>query len=183
MKETEKMISYMEEKYGEAFSLAGPFGGQFGKDLDMLELKSERYQKGGILVRRICCEGQEIMQDNYLAILLEKEITGQMRAAAEQAFGESTVVYQIPEMVFPADFPAEMTAEELLINPWSMVKVTITPAAVQGPPAEMADAFFTILKKKGYVIGGTILFPSGQKLIFSMGEEGKIRYLEWRERE
>ena len=183
MREMERMISYMEEKYGEAFSPVQPFGGQLGKNLDALELKSEKFKGGGILVRRIYLKEQEVMQDNYLAFLLEREITCRIAAAAEQAFGESSVVYQIPELVFPADFPAKMSAEEFLRNPWSMVKVTIMPAAAEDRPAEKADIFFSILKEKGYIIGGTVLFSSGQRLIFSMGEEGTIRYLEWRERE
>ena len=53
MREMERMISYMEEKYGEAFSPVQPFGGQLGKNLDALELKSEKFKGGGILVRRI----------------------------------------------------------------------------------------------------------------------------------
>ena len=44
MREMERMISYMEEKYGEAFSPVQPFGGQLGKNLDALELKSEKFK-------------------------------------------------------------------------------------------------------------------------------------------
>ena len=175
-----KMLTYMEEKYGESFSPLGPFNGQFGKEYVMLEVKSQTGPQEGILVRRIPTKGQECYQDNYLAFILKEDLEKRIKEAAEQTLGKCRVNYRVPELVFPADFSTDMTAEEFLVNPLSMVKVVIEPEEIRKDPEEMADAFLKSMKERGYCVGGAILFPDGQKAIFSIGEEGILKYLEWR---
>lgn len=176
------MTAYMEEKYKEAFSLVRPYNGQFGKDYTMYELKSENGQDKGILVRRVKTGDQKIYQDNYLAFLLKQEIECRVEETANQVFGKCSVHYQIPELVFPASFPADMSGEKFLKNPWAMVKVTILPQNDENHSEEKVGAFLNAVREKGYVLGGTIRFPSAGKAIFALDEKGGIKYLEWRER-
>lgn len=175
-----KMLAYMEEKYGESFSPLGPFNGQFGKEYAMLEVKSQTGPQEGILIRRIQTREQECYQDNYLAFILKESLEKSIKAAAEGTLGKCRVNYRVPELVFPAEFSPEMTAEEFLLNPLSMVKVVIVSEENRTDPAEVTDAFLESMKERGYCIGGAILFPDGQKAVFSIGEEGTLKYLEWR---
>ena len=175
-------ITYMEEKYGETFSLVGPWNGQFGKDYSMFELRSSQSPDERILVRRMKMEEREIYQDNYIAIILKSQIETRIKMMAEQTFGKCTVVYQIPELVFPEYFTADTSAEDVLKESASMVKVTICLQEWEENKEEQVKAFLYEVRKQGYILGGTISFLSGQEVIFSLDKDGNVRYLEWKEK-
>ena len=178
-----KVITYMETKYGEDFSLTGPFNGQFGKNYAMYELETADKQKGRILVRRMQADGKELLQDNYLAILLQTQIEDRIRVLAEEIFGICAVEYQVPELVFPAEFSADMTVEKFLQNKDSMIKVTVYVEKSSLERAEREAAvqrFLKNLRTRAYIVGGVLVFADGEYVIFSLNENVDVRYLEWR---
>lgn len=177
------MLDYMKKKYGEDFVDGEACGGQFGKAYGMRRVYSVRYPEKGVLVRVTGEEG-EVFQDNYLAYLLQDEIEECMKSIAGEAFGECKVFYKIPELVFPAEFPADMNVDAFLKYPLSMVRIYIyvkDSASNNSPlnnsfvagslPADSSlerqaqiDAFLTALSGKGYVIGGVISYPAGEEM-------------------
>lgn len=202
--EQRKMVAYMEQKYGESFSVIEPCGGQLGKDYTMLRMRSNDRNQEGILVR---ASGKEetVYQDNYLAYLLKEKIVQQLTKPAREAFGECKVFYRIPESVFPAEFPAHMEADAFLRHPLARVRVYIY---VRNHPClpdikGRVDDFFSMLQSRGYIVGGVISFPrdvgmyeiiteenfrgdvyqgyqSMAEAVFSMDENGDVMYLEWK---
>ena len=196
------MVAYMEQKYGESFAVMESYAGQFGKDYTMLKVRSISRNQEGILVR---ASGREDIayQDNYLSYLLKEEIEYRLAQSAKASRGECKVFYRIPELVFPAEFPADMEADAFLRHPQSKVRVYIyvrdCPADIQ----KRADEFFFQLQKQQYIIGGIISCPldegmyemvteenfrgdiylgyqSVTEAVFSMDELGKLVYLEWK---
>lgn len=202
--EAKQMLKYMEQKYKEPFTATELYGGQFGKDYSMLKVKSGRSKTDGILVRAVKEECGYIYQDNYLAYLLREQIEQQMKMLAKPVFGECKVFYKIPEMVFPAEFPAEMEMEAFLKSPWSMVKIYIYVRKESPDIKEQVDQFLAALQEKGYRTGGVVSCPLDEKsyrmitrenftrdiylgyqyvaeVIFSMDEKGNLAYMEWKE--
>lgn len=201
--EESKMVAYMEHKYGESFSVMEPYAGQLGKDYMMLRVRSNDRNQEGILVR---ASGTEKIsyQDNYLAYLLKEKIEQRLARIAGQSFGECKVFYQIPELVFPAEFPAHMEADAFLRHPLSKVRVYIYVRSFTDLQdlKERADDFFLQTQSRGYIVGGVISCPldggmyemvteenykgdiyqgyqSVVEAVFSMDERG-VMYLEWK---
>lgn len=193
------MLAYMEEKYGETFTEQEAYAGQFGKDYTMLKVRSRSRPGEDILVRSLQT-GVTVYQDNYLARLLRSEIEEKMAALAEPVFGECKVFYKIPELVFPPDFPADMTAEAFLRHPLSMVRIYVYVKSVPEDPQKLFQDFYASLRERGYFAGGVVSFAADEKsycmitgenfvediyrgyesaaeLIFSMDEEGNLRTL------
>lgn len=202
--EKEQMLGYMERKYGEPFTAMESYAGQFGKDYTMLKVQSHRLKAGGILVRAVNEEGRIIYQDNYLAYLLKDQIEQRILALAEPIFGECKVFYKIPEMVFPENFPADMGVDAFLRHPESMIRIYFYVRSISSDEQGQFEQLLAALNREGYIIGGVISYPVDGKryrmitdrnftrdiylgyryhleAIFSMDEEGKLAYLEWKE--
>ncbi len=196
------MLAYMEQKYGESFAEEEALGGQYGKDYTMRRVCNPARKLEGILVR---ASGREpvICQDNYLAYLLKAEIEEKMEELAEPVFGKCKVFYRIPELVFPEDFPADMDADAFLRHPGSMVKVYIYVEKLPSDGQKQVEEFFALLQRQAYVVGGVISYPLDEVMygmiteenfrgdvyqgyecaaeaVFSMDENGKLLYLEWK---
>lgn len=198
------MLGYMEGKYGEAFTAMESYAGQFGKDYTMLKVKSQRRKIEGILVRAVHDNGRIVYQDNYLAYLLKRQIEQRMLVIAKPIFGECKVFYKIPEMVFPENFPADMSADAFLRHPGSMVRIYFYIKNTALNKSEQLEQLLSALNKKGYITGGVVSYPVDGKryrmiaeenftrdlylgyryhaeAVFSMDEKGKLAYLEWKE--
>lgn len=196
------MLAYMEQKYGEPFRAMEPYGGQFGKDYTMLRVRAVKRKEEGILVRAWGRE-ETVYQDNYLAYLLREDIEQRLSVPAEAAFGKCRVFYRIPELVFPADFPADMDVDAFLRHPQSQIKVYIYVRNFPQKVRKQAEYFFSLLKKEGYVLGGVLSYPADEEMyemiteenftgdiyqgyqsaaeaVFSMNEKGEVVYLEWK---
>lgn len=202
--ERKQMLGYMEQKYGEAFTVQEPYAGQFGKDYTMLKVRSLKGRIDGILVRAVKEKENIIYQDNYLAYLLRGKAEQRIRALAEPVFGECKVFYKIPEMVFPTEFPADMDVEAFLRHPQSMVRMYFYIRNISSDPQGQFEQFLSVLQGEGYVIGGVISYPIDKRkyqmisranftrdiylgyrysseAVFSMDEKGALAYLEWKE--
>ncbi|MDE7330735.1 MAG: hypothetical protein K2O16_00620 [Lachnospiraceae bacterium] len=200
--EDDKMLEYMERKYGETFMVIETYAGQFGKDYTMLKVRSRRIWTEEILVR---ASGREktVYQDNYLAYLLRDKIEQRMREMAEPVFGECKVFYKIPRQVFPSDYPAYMEADAFLQRPQSMVRVYVYVKNGDKDRQKQFEQFFASLRQQEYILGGVISYPADEGMyemitaknfqrdiyqgyqymeeaVFSMGEKGELAYLEWK---
>lgn len=200
--EKDKMLLYMEQKYGEPFQVMEPYAGQLGKEYTMIRVRSMNKNKEGILVRASGKERQ-VYQDNYLAYLLKSEIEQRLKETADSVFGSCKVFYKIPELVFPEEFPADMDVDAFLKHPQSKVRIYIYVKRYPDHVQEQIDCFFERIKQKGYVIGGVISYPLEEEMyrmiteenfkgdiyqgyqsrteaVFSMDEKGELMYLEWK---
>lgn len=198
------MVAYMEQKYGESFSVMESYAGQLGKDYTMLRVRGNDRNQEGILVRAFGTE-KISYQDNYLAYLLKEKIEQLLTEPARRSFGECKVFYRIPELVFPAEFPAHMEADAFLRHPLSKVRVYIYVRNFTSLKdiKERTDVFFSGLQRAGYIVGGVVScsldgemyemiteenykgdiyqgYQSAVEAVFSMDERGELMYLEWR---
>lgn len=154
-----KMLEYMEQKYGESFTALGPYAGQFGKEYSMLMVREDKSRIDGILVRAAEKGGKCLYQDNYLAYLLKEQIEQHMRELAEPIFGECKVFYKIPDMVFPVEFTADMEPEAFLKSPWSMVSIYLYIKEDSANRREQMEQFCSLLGEKQYLAGGVVSWP------------------------
>ncbi len=194
--ENEQMLAYMERKYGEAFVEKEIYAGQFGEDYTMLRMQSKSRPGEDILVRVLRRE-KPVFQDNYLSILLQKEVEEKINTLAKPVFGECRVFYKIPELVLPADFPADMEADTFLRHPLAMVRVHVYARFIPEDVRKQFQDFYTSLKEKGYLVSGVISYPADEEsyrvitrenfrsdiyrgyksqteLLFSMDENGEL---------
>lgn len=199
--ETEQMLAYMEEKYGEKFIYLGPYGGQVGKPYSMIEAESKDRPGQKVLIRIRREDGRDYFEDNYLAFLLQEELQYTVGEAAQQAYGECKVFYKIPDLVFPEAFRPDMTKEEFLTQTIIPVQFYIYPREAKEEEKRL-NHFRSLILEKGYRLRGTVSYPKSQKdydfltqenffqsdylgyeagkeLIFSMDEEGEFHYVRW----
>ena len=200
--EENRMVAYMEQKYGESFAVMESYAGQFGKDYTMLRMRSISRNQEGVLVRA-SGRADIAYQDNYLAYLLKEEIEYRLAQSAKASLGECKVFYKIPDLVFPAEFPADMEADAFLRHPQSKVRVYIYVRDCSADIQKRVDDFFSKMQKQKYIIGGVISCPMDEVMyemiteenfrgdvylgyqsvteaVFSMDELGKLVYLEWK---
>lgn len=201
----EKMLSYMQRKYGEEFDCVESYAGQAGKAYAMLLVKSRKYNGFQALVRMSERDGKRYYEDNYLARLLRNELEQIEDSLAGQCFGACKLYYKIPEFVFPFYFRADMAAEKFLQNPCSMPQFYIYPEGrnlKRKDWEEKLKAFRRLNAEKGYKIRGTLSFAASEEkykwitrenfvssdyegyealdeLLFSMDEKGNFRYMRW----
>lgn len=203
--ETEQMLAYMEQKYGEEFICLGSLGGQVGKPYSMIEAECKGRPGSKVLIRSRRENGKTCFEDNYLALLLQEELQNTIGQLAEQAYGECKIFYKIPELVFPEEFRPDMTKEEFLTQTIIPVQFYIYPGKAKGEDGEEENRlnyFCSLNREKGYRLRGTVSYPAThgdyefltqdnffqsdylgykaeRELIFSMDENGKFHYVRW----
>ncbi|MBR5799729.1 MAG: hypothetical protein IKY23_06665 [Lachnospiraceae bacterium] len=173
-KEEKELLSYMEQKYGEPFTVTEPYAGQFGKEYTACLLKSKTHPEETILVRKRVDEDGEYIEDNYTAILLKQELEEKVAGLAEEFLGMCHVTYQVPMQVFPARFAPGMDADSFLKDPAANPGFLIT---FEGDcPEEALQLFLETCKKEGYRIRGRAE-AGEERFIFSLKEDGSLLYL------
>lgn len=200
------MLAYMEKKYKEQFAMVGSYGGQIGKDYVMMRVKSLSRPKDQALVRVTYENGQNVYQDNYLGFLLKEEIEQVIRGEAEKIYGECKVFYKVPHLVFPPSFSRDMSVEEFLKHPESMVQMFIYPKEGMEEGKENLEKLRVQLYEKGYRIKGVVSYPAdketyekmsperisrdgfagytaGLEAVFAMDIDGEFRYVKWKDDE
>lgn len=204
----ERMLSYMEEKYGEEFEFVEDYAGQAGKDYGMILAADRKNPDRRVLVRLAREGGEDRFADNYPAFLLRQELEEKIGALAGECFGACKVFYKIPEFVFPAEFGPDLSADEFLGDPRSMAQFYIYPMQTQGGRREWEEKLDTLGKlsaANGWQIRGTVSlareredydmvtkenfaasgyegYEAMAELVFSMNESGGFRYRRWMER-
>ena len=197
--EKEKMLAYMENRYGEEFIYIESYAGQYGKEYVAALVKSRKHPEREALVRRSGRNGRKCYEDNYLAYLLKDALEEAIKREAEQSIGECEVVYVIPGFVFPDSFSCSMSADTFLKEICAMPQFMIYPLAerpiVAGSSSgkvpgnislqerqsweEKIEVFRQRLVQKQYKIRGSLYFADGEELAFSLGDKGRFRYLRW----
>lgn len=203
IKREDQMLAYMEKKYKEPFTMVGSYGGQIGKDYVMVRVKSTSRPTEQALVRVIYDKKGNVYQDNYLGFLLKDEIEALVQREAEMIYGECKVFYKVPHLVFPTSFGIDMSGEEFLQHPESMVQVFIYVKEGIEESRNNLEKFRKQLYEKGYRIKGVVSYPSGkeayeemsagkisrdgfagytaaEEAVFAMDENGKFRYVKWK---
>lgn len=198
--ERNKMLKYMEEKYGEKFTAVEAYGGQIGKDYSMLKVSGQFADNA--LVRVIHESGKDIYQDNYLGFIHKQEIQEKTHPIAEEIFGTCKVFYRVPSLVFPPTMTADTKAEKLLKNPQAMTRFFIYPKHRCKNSLKKLEDFRLRLGAEGYCIGGVISFPLNaawyqeiseenfggesylgyeayEEVSFRIDETGEFKYLKW----
>lgn len=179
--EREKMLSYMKKKYGEEFRYLESYAGQFGKEYTAILAESCSYPDRKVLVRLSLKEGEECVEDNYLAWILKGQIEQEMGSLAEECFGKCKICYQIPGFVFSNDLTPDTKVQDFLKNPYTLSRFQIYPENTEGTCKEWEERlekFRLENVKRGYRIRGTITILEAD-LLFSMDITGNFKYLRW----
>lgn len=203
--EVRKMLSYLRGKYKEEFSYVESYAGQPGKPYVTMLAERNANPKQIVLVRVRVYDGNRYYEDNFLGYLLQTELEEKISVLAEKSFGGCKLYYKIPTFVFPGDFPANMSAEAFLKNPYAMPQFYIYPGNLSEDKAfweKKMNSFVGRCARAGYQIRGTLSIAASKQdyemidddnfaesdylgyepygeLAFSMNDEGKLRYMRW----
>ena len=203
--EVNKMLSYMEYKYGEEFNHVESYAGQPGKPYITMLVERKSNPNQVALVRVRSYNGRRYYEDNFLAYLLMDELEEKVMTLAEKSFGKCKLYYKIPVFVFPGEFRADMSAEDFLQNPYAMAQFYIYPKSASKDKdawEKKLQSFINRNAGEGYQIRGTLSLPASEdnyemiqkdnfaesdylgyeafgELVFSMDHEGKTRYVRW----
>lgn len=182
-KEEKQLLSHMQEKYGESFEIAEPYAGQFGKAYTSYILESKRYPDEKVLARIRENSGNYDIEDNYIAILLKKDLEKVVEELAVNVWGECNVTYQVPVQVFPEYFDTGMEPEAFLKDSASNPKFFIVPVNRKSKRDLEAglELFLDACKKEGYGMRGCV-DALNEMLLFSVQADGEILYMRWLEK-
>ena len=113
----EKIVSGMEEKYGEEFRFVEWRTLRFGSKSCTAHLECDslpgKLIKAG---REISGDGDMIYFDNYMAYRYEDEIREELESAVKCVYPESRVLFLVPSCQFPLYMGPEMSAEDIFAN-------------------------------------------------------------------
>ena len=147
---TEAALSYMSQRYGEEFVYAGPWGTSYANESVKQMLVRPAGQEDGpqILVRAAAGEEGYTFRDNYLAVRYAGQMQETLQAAAEQAFAEAVVFYQVSYTTLSPDLPADASFEVYSQDESAGILGTVAVAG-EGFSPEQLDAFGQAVRKTG----------------------------------
>lgn len=143
MNTEKKMVSYMEEKYGETFTYIGPKGGQLGSTTAKAWVKCERFPEAKILVASYEKAGRNVVyDDNYMAFLLHEDAYEAIDAIVRQVFSDYQLFFSVPDATFEAD-PASYGLEDYLEDTHTDLAITLISFSEkeEGQLEQLAKAF------------------------------------------
>lgn len=198
----EKMfVSYMEEKYGEAFTYIEPTGGQIGGNSSECWMKNERFGDERILAARyLGKDGEYAFCDNYMAVLLHEDAWQEINAIAGEVFEDYLLYFPVPPVILTAG-PQDYELEDYLTDPAADLSITIVTYSDRNDTklSRMAEAF----GRQGIAVHGLLIFAGSEldrelvtednveqyelkdgwyqaKANFFIESDGTISYVKWR---
>lgn len=110
-------LDYLEQKYGEKFEYAYPYGSSFGSNTHELLAKCESLPGNLVFVqiKNFRCE-DKVFGDNYLAVKYHDEIIEFFQDCANNVFGEANIYYDTPNTTLPSELSANTTFDEFITD-------------------------------------------------------------------
>lgn len=122
----EKIVSGMEEKYGEEFRFVEWRTLRFGSKSCTAHLECDSLP--GKLIKagqEISGDGDMIYFDNYMGYRYEDEIREELESAVKCVYPESRVLFLVPSCQFPLYMGPEMSAEDIMHDPDTLLAAMI----------------------------------------------------------
>lgn len=109
-------LAYMEQKYGEKFEYAAPWGDSMSGIREFLA-RCDSLQDQDILVQiENYRQDDKIFRDNYLAVKYRESTIAFFRDCAEKIFGEATIFYEVSKDGLSTDLLATATLDDFLAD-------------------------------------------------------------------
>ncbi len=195
------MLSYMNEKYGEEFELFDIDTQVWSASYTEMLVKSKDYPSEIITVRRNYKTGK--IKDNFISIILKKDIEDKIHELAGQVYPRSLVVFTPTGLTLPEEYNKNTTADV-----YCKEQVLTFLLLIEDNPTAVAreddlEQFRQVLEKEGYQCNITIgylnegYYDSLSKLelddtvfddakgyvntsgVFIMDKEFKFKSVEW----
>lgn len=175
MNKNNKLISYMEGRYGKTFTYLGETNGIFGTKAFTARLSCPDYPDEEILVSWLERDGEEYYSDNYLAVYYHEEAFQRMDQAAGKVFSDYQLYFAVPDVLMTVDKPETYSLEDYLADPLAYKTVYILTEEV------LDEAVFQALMKclaaEGVTVKGVVAVPSDTAGLPDLAQESVDAFL------
>ena len=176
--EQDRMVRYLEKKYGEQFVPLGSRFGGIGNDYSILAVENSRFPGEEILVMRYTPEDSDTQySDNYQAFRLRDQINVELHEMVSEIYGVCKVYYKVPYAALPSYCTQELTMEELLSDEKILANIYLFLSV--GVPVEEKEAQLELLKQqlviKGYQIKGSVCYIQDQEHYEKINQENVMQ--------
>ncbi|MDR2670383.1 MAG: hypothetical protein LBC26_01510 [Oscillospiraceae bacterium] len=193
-------LAYMEQKYGERFAYAAPYGDSMTGTHQLL-VTCASLPDESILVRvENYRRDDKVFLDNYLAVKYRGDTAAFLQSSADQVFGDATVFYDVDMQALSPELSANATLDDFLADTRVPLNVMVEVKAESTAYKDLAQQFADLLAVKGSHYYLSIVFVDGDKYdvtdskaleqlmvsgeyshcakITRLGDEIKVRWLE-----
>ena len=147
----DSLISSLERKYGESFTLLENAGGGAGLvDHCAVYVRSDKFPDDRIYAVRGVFDGRTEERDNYMAYCLREEASAYLTGLAKSVYGECRAFYTPDKnAVLPPDIGKESSAEELLKKTKPYFSVILPEGQELDKKDKKLDDLFEKMKEGG----------------------------------
>lgn len=177
---TEKMISYMNEKYDEEFEYIGVTGGHLGSNTKQILVSSKSFPEREIGVGCSEVDGEEYYFDGYLAVKYEKQTRELLEKIVSEHLGKNYYLKYVPSYLGSTENGTKNTSfSEYVADETSAIFFVV------GVERNVTDEKRTVMEETikrafdGMAVTGQILFVH-QGADFSV-KDGESVYMEYME--
>ena len=143
-------IAYMEERYGENFTGAGPTGNSMTGNYSMY-VTCESMPSINITAKVLNFKREDrIFQDNYLVFKHQEEIKNYLQRFALEEFSEANVYISVSAIPLSASIPADATAEAVMRDENFMLSATVEVRESEFKEAAQAEKVMLNMGKALY---------------------------------
>jgi len=151
-------LEYMEEKYGEKFEYAAPFGNSMTGTHELM-VKCAGFPSESILVRiENYKRDNKSFLDNYLAVKYKEETIAFLKSCAVQVFGEGNIIYEVNTLALSPDLGINATFEEYLADTYVPLHILVEVKESNYSSKEQAQQYAELVAANGSEFYLTILF-------------------------
>ncbi|MBS6395833.1 MAG: hypothetical protein KH452_01595 [Clostridiales bacterium] len=175
-----KIVSYMEERYGNEFEYEGETNGIFGDKSFTAKLSSPDYPEAVILASKAERDGKEFYSDNFLAFRYHDQAYRRIEEAVDQVFDDYKLFFRVPDVLLPVDDPEGYTVEDYMADPsaFKSIRVMTAEAVDRASFLALMDAF----ADADIAVKGVLAVPEDPSKIAGLTEEDVDAFLANRDR-
>ena len=151
-------LEYMEQKYGEKFEYAYPYGDSMTGTHQLL-VTCESYPDQLILVSiENYRTDNKVFLDNFIAVKYRDETVDFIQTCASQVYGDSTVFYRVTRWALSPELPVNATFAEFLTDPKARLNIMLEVKASDYVSVEQTQQFAELLAAYGTEFYVSVVF-------------------------
>ena len=158
MSKSGKIISYMEDRYGNTFTYEGETNGMLGSSAFTAKLSCPDYPDMTILASFVSRDGEEYYSDNYLAVSYHEDAERAIEEAAGQVLENCRLFLAEPDLTMSIENPEEYTLEDYLSDPLAFKSVWIMTS--DEVDEEVFQALVQEFSRENISVNGVLAVPS-----------------------
>lgn len=160
-------IKYLEERYGEPFTDAGPTGNSMTGDYKMYAT-CESLPDTNVTVKAVKFKTEDrVFQDNYLVHKYRGEIRDYLKQFALTEFSEANVYVTVTGVTLTENVPADATVEQVIRDKGFNLSATVEVKESEFSEAAQAER---VMRKMGEALCGEEL-TTYHVMFIAVGEE------------